>query len=237
MPGQPFRKAGAQRAARLLRLGGGSGLRWLAGGTRRRRRWSPVLEVGEDELVLERLEPTSPTLRAGRGLRAGAGGDPRGRRTRIREPAGRLARRRLAGTRSASCSPCRSNPVPTLERVLRAPAARGGPRPGPAARHLRRPGGRPLREGRRPGRVRRAGHRRAPVAAARRPLGRQRRLDRTRRGAHRPGRARRPPRGRPRVPRPLRRPAPRRDPRRVCGGRTTRGRLAGAGLRCISCTR
>ena len=59
MPGHPFRKAGA--AAPLgYYAWEAAGLRWLAavpGGAA----VVPVLEVGEDELLLQRLEPTAPT--------------------------------------------------------------------------------------------------------------------------------------------------------------------------------
>jgi fructosamine-3-kinase len=59
MPGQPFRKAGANAPLGYYAWEA-SGLRWLAavpGGAD----VVPVLEVGEDELLLERLEPTNPT--------------------------------------------------------------------------------------------------------------------------------------------------------------------------------
>ena len=59
MPGQPFRKAGAHAPLGYYAWEA-SGLRWLAdvpGGAD----VVPVLEVGEDELILERLEPTNPT--------------------------------------------------------------------------------------------------------------------------------------------------------------------------------
>ena len=61
MPGHPFRKAGANAPLGYYAWEA-AGLRWLAavpGGAA----VVPVLEVGEDELVLERLEPTSPTRR------------------------------------------------------------------------------------------------------------------------------------------------------------------------------
>ena len=59
MPGHPFRKAGSNAPLGYYAWEA-AGLRWLAavpGGAA----VVPVLEVGEDELVLERLEPTSPT--------------------------------------------------------------------------------------------------------------------------------------------------------------------------------
>ena len=140
--------------------------------------------------------------------------------------------------RSASCSPCRCDPVADVERVLRPPAARGDARPGPAARAsttsqatalfekvAARVASGELDTGEPPSRLHGdlwAGNV-VWTAARRRP--------------HRPGRARRSPRGGPRVPRPVRRAAPRRDPRRLRRGRTARGRLAGAGTRCTSCTR
>jgi fructosamine-3-kinase len=59
MPGRPFRKAGANAPLGYYAWEA-AGLRWLAavpGGAA----VVPVLDVGEDELVLDRLEPTSPT--------------------------------------------------------------------------------------------------------------------------------------------------------------------------------
>ncbi len=59
MPGRPFRKAGANAPLGYYAWEA-AGLRWLAavpGGAA----VVPVLEVGEDELLLERLEPTSPS--------------------------------------------------------------------------------------------------------------------------------------------------------------------------------
>jgi fructosamine-3-kinase len=59
MPGHPFRKAGATAPLGYYAWEA-AGLRWLAA-VPDGAAVVPVLEVGEDELVLERLEPTSPT--------------------------------------------------------------------------------------------------------------------------------------------------------------------------------
>ena len=172
---------------------------------------------------------------AGRGLRAGTGGDPRRGRIRIREPAGGLAWRRLAGA-ARRAAPLSLNPVPTwsefyahqrLEAVL-AQGQRLGIYDDQASHSSRRspPGSHPASWT--PG---------AAVAAARRPLGRQRRLDRQRRRTHR----RRPLTAA--TARPTSRSsscsAPRTSTRSSAGMRRWRPwpPAGGSGSRCTSCTR